>query len=207
MRGFVNDFIEPKIKPLVEALNSWEGINTFSSCEGHNHEDRSPFVTFDCEDIEALQEISKNLFGTSWRIVLNDLAISKGDDHHYTLRYAPKNLFHEVSIKEIQEEIPKIADLLHVEGSGPEEIKNSFPVLKCKYCGSEEFRINDCWLTFSLGYHERFRLPMFEINFNDPDILFHCYDCMEELELEDPESTLIKLLTEATELEDGLIWQ
>ena len=85
--------------------------------------------------------------------------------------------------------------------------KISFLPFKCKYCGSEEFRINDCWLTFSFGYHERFRLPMFEINFYDPDILFQCYDCMEELELEDPESTLIKLLTEATELEDGLIWQ
>ena len=59
----MTEFLEPKIESLVEALNSWEGIKTYSSCEGHNLHGSGPgpYVTFSCDDIKILGAISRKL--------------------------------------------------------------------------------------------------------------------------------------------------
>ena len=68
----MTDFLESKIKPLVEALDTWPEIEAFSSCEGHKSPDwRSiPHVTFTCDDGSTLRKICERLRGTQCLIAL-----------------------------------------------------------------------------------------------------------------------------------------
>jgi len=47
--------IEPKIRPLVDALNAIDGVRTIASCQGHATRVSSPYVTFSCLPLVAEQ--------------------------------------------------------------------------------------------------------------------------------------------------------
>jgi hypothetical protein len=154
--GFpMTDFLEPKIQPLVEALNTWPGIKTFSSCEGHEIPDSKsiPHVTFTCMDETNLREICERLRGTRWTITLEDF--SYGAELHFTLRYAPKGLNERAVLQEIQDMIPSVADLLsrgtHFRAH---RIRNLFPRLECSKCHTHAFRV-EADIHFSLAYMDR----------------------------------------------------
>ena len=150
----MTDFLEPKIKPLVEALNSWPGIKTFSSCEGHETPgwQSIPHVTFMCDDDGTLREICERLRGTRWKITLEDF--SHGSDLHLTLRYLPKSLEDRPTTQELQAGIPSIADMLHCKTMfEPPRIENTFPVVTCRACGETSFRVQ-AQIDFHLGYED-----------------------------------------------------
>lgn len=45
--------IDPKIRPLVEALNGIDGVRTIASCEGHFGRISDPYVYFHCPPATA----------------------------------------------------------------------------------------------------------------------------------------------------------
>lgn len=59
--GTVKDsiIIDPKVEKLCTALNSYPGIRTFSSCEGHGDEHRTFYVLFKVDTLKTLEEITK----------------------------------------------------------------------------------------------------------------------------------------------------
>ena len=143
----MTEFLEPKIKLLVEALNSWEGIKTYSSCEGHalHGSGPGPYVTFSCGDQKILGAISRKLIGTSWKIVLDDIAISK-KAIHYTLRYVFEDLYEKLELEKMQEEIPRIAELIKKGATDkPQIIEDMFPVLSCHECNKNSFLIKSIY--------------------------------------------------------------
>ena len=186
--------IEPKIKPLVEVLNSWDGVKTFSSCEGHEGTNE-PHVTFTCYNVDSLKKILSELKNTSWKIILNDWATTEGG-FHYTLRYAPIGFYTDSEdLKETQGEISEIVELLSKKSFKPATIENKFPALKCKACGEERFTIETI-SSFDLSYHYRSRLPQIEMD-KGSNIIFECWECYEQLELEDTLSKFMDLLNKA----------
>jgi len=152
----MTDFLESKIKPLVEALDTWPGTETFSSCEGHKSPDwRSiPHVTFTCDDGSSLREICERLRGTQWRITLEDF--SHGPELHYTIRYVPRRLEDKPILQEIQEGIPSIADMLRKDTRfEPQGVEDNFPILTCPKCRGNAFGIQ-ANIKFDLAYADRF---------------------------------------------------
>lgn len=198
----MNAFIEPKIKPLVEALTSL-GIKTFSSCEGHEHEERwdVPHVTFKCNDNELLSNISSKLFKTLWKIVLNDdkkaLTVTTQEDGnkeyglHYILRPIPE--LSGATLEDLQAEIPMIAKKLN-ESNEPQEIENRFPVLQCPNCENESFTISG-YMDFDLEYSQA-RIPQLAFDW-ERDINIICRECGEELEVDDPAFLFSEILSSA----------
>jgi len=191
----MTDFIEPQIVPLVEALNSWEGIRTYSSCEGHDLHGSGPgpYVTFFCCNQKILGTISKKLIGTYWKIVLDDVAISK-KDIHYTLRYVFEDLHETLSLEKMQAEIPRIASLIKSGISdGPRATENMFPVLRCPECNANAFIIT-ANLKLTLGY---------ESNTLNPTIMIYagssgkicCDTCDSEIDFENPIDEIMGLIT------------
>ena len=191
----MTEFLEPTIKSLVEALNSWEGINTYSSCEGHalHGSGPGPYVTFSCDDMQILEIISKKLIGTSWKIVLDDIAISK-KAIHYTLRYVAGDLFEKPNLEEMQAEIPQIAALITSGTSDrPQVIEDMFPVLRCPGCNQNSFTIN-ANMILRLEY---------ESNTLNPRLLVHssssgsvcCNHCESELDFENPLDEIMGFIT------------
>lgn len=55
--------IDKGISPLVYALNKWDGVKTFSSCEGHQNdaETVNMYVLFTIENLNQLSALSKSL--------------------------------------------------------------------------------------------------------------------------------------------------
>lgn len=49
------DLIEPKIRPVCDALNSIVGVRTLWSCEGHAFRPSRPYVVFEASESFALQ--------------------------------------------------------------------------------------------------------------------------------------------------------
>ena len=151
----MTDFLEPKIKPLVEALNTWPGIRTFSSCEGHETSGGQsiPHVTFMCKDDGTLREICERLRGTAWKIALEDF--SHGPELHFTLRYLPRSLGDQPTIDELQAGIASIADMLRRDTVlDPPRIENTFPVEVCPTCGETSFGVQ-AQIEFDLVYGDR----------------------------------------------------
>ena len=195
----MTSFIDPKIRPLVEALNSWEGVETYSSCEGHEGE-TNPFVSFSCGDKKTVRRICEKLHEreTTWRISIDDTVKTYAEDADfvYTLSSLPVNLIIESGMKEIQDEIPEIAEILVGGVNNPQkakQIKNNFPVMKCPHCGSESFKI-DANITFYLHYGKRSRRPILEGEDFPEYADFECVECRNSLELEGPEDEFCKLL-------------
>jgi DNA-directed RNA polymerase subunit RPC12/RpoP len=176
-----NDFLDPKIKPLVECLNTWKGIETFSSCEGHGNS--IPFVCFTCNEgfEKSLEEISERLRQTSWRIVLGDLAFSK-DGTIYTLRYISQVVSSGMvlpSLGELQDQIPGIVERLLGQDKPKKQefIENMFPIIDCPYCGSETVDVVFCFNT-SLSYDSS-NYPVFKMNERQNKMTISCPECEE----------------------------
>ena len=175
----MTDFVEPKIRPLVEALNTWPGIETFSSCEGHENRDSKsiPHVTFTCRDEADLREICERLRGTRWTITLEDF--SYGAELHYTLRYTPKSLNERPLLQELQEMIPAIADLLRTGTHfRPHRIRNFFPRLECPQCHARVFRV-EADVRFGLAYADRMYATLTIQEIGSAEIL--CEQCMKSV--------------------------
>ncbi|WP_425953061.1 hypothetical protein [Ralstonia pseudosolanacearum] len=49
------DLIEPKIRPVCDALNRVAGVRTLWSCEGHAFRPSRPYVVFEAPESIALQ--------------------------------------------------------------------------------------------------------------------------------------------------------
>ena len=107
----MTDFLEPKIEPLVEALSSYRGIETFSSCDEQCFES-DPHVSFRCRDTDALKAITQKLSGTSWKIVIEDWPSGGTGNILYTLRYVPFGLFRGMTLETIYDDIKHISKLL-----------------------------------------------------------------------------------------------
>jgi hypothetical protein len=177
--AFMADFLESKIKPLVQALDTWPGIKTFSSCEGHESPDwRSiPHVTFTCDDDATLREICERLRGTQWRIILEDF--SHGPELHYTIRYVSRRLEDKPALQNIQEGIPSIADMLRKDTPfGRQSVENNFPILTCGKCRGSAFGLQ-ANIEFNLSYVDRF-YPKLEIG-NIDTACITCQHCSEEI--------------------------
>jgi len=175
----MTDFLESKIKPLVEALDTWPGIETFSSCEGHKSPDwRSiPHVTFTCDDGSTLREICERLRGTQWRITLEDF--SHGPELHYTMRFVPRRLEDKPVLRILQEGIPSIADMLRKDTRfEPQVVENNFPILTCPKCHGNAFGLQ-ANIEFNLAYADRF-YPKLEIRDIDAATIT-CQLCSEEI--------------------------
>jgi len=189
------DFLEPKIKILVEALTSWEGVRTYSSCEGHDSQGSGPgpYVTFSCDNQKMLRAISKKLVGTSWKIVLDDVAISK-NDIHYTLRYVFEDLYETLSIETMQAEIPRIAALVKSETPDkPKAIENLFPVLRCPECNANSFLLN-ANMMLNLGYEPETLTPKLLI-YSRSSGKICCEKCASEIDFENPLDEIMGLIT------------
>lgn len=52
-------YIEPGIRSLVDAVNSWEESETVSSCEGHRWQKKPPFVYLRPTSIDALSAVGR----------------------------------------------------------------------------------------------------------------------------------------------------
>jgi hypothetical protein len=191
----MTEFLESKIKSLVEALNSWEGIKTYSSCEGHNFPGSGPgpYVTFSCGDKKILGAISRKLIGTSWKIVLDDIAISK-KAIHYTLRYVFEDLYENLSLEKMQAEISRIAELIK-KGvpEKPQVIEDMFPVLRCPECKKNSFLIK-ANMILSLGYESKTLNPRLLVYSNSSGEIC-CDNCGSELDFENPIDNIIELIT------------
>jgi hypothetical protein len=175
----MTDFLERKIKPLVEALDTWTGIRTFSSCEGHESPDwRSiPHVTFTCDDSSTLRELCERLRGTRWRITLEDF--SHGHELHYTMRYVPRRLQDKPVLQDIQAGIPSIADMLRKDTRfEPQGVENNFPILTCPKCHGNAFGLQ-ANMEFDLAYVDRFYLKMKIRNIDSACIT--CQLCSEKI--------------------------
>jgi len=201
-RGNVNDFIEPKIRPLVEVLNSWDGFRTFSSCDGHKNDPMRdiPHVAFTCDDNELLADISGRLFKTSWKITLTDKSASIGRSEedgtkvyglHYTLRPIPD--LSGATLEDLQAEIPEIAKKL-LKSNKTQDIKNNFPVLQCPDCENESFRISG-FMDFDLEYSQA-RIPELLFDF-ETNVDIVCNECAEVFEVDDPAFLFSKILSKA----------
>ena len=147
----MTDFLEEKIRPLVEALSTWPDIKTFSSCEGHPTEGPGsiPHVAFRCDDTDTLSDLCRRLKDTHWTITLQDFAITS-EGVAYTLRPVPGELQESMILEEVQSEISQISELISKEGVKP-EIENHFPVRECPECGGTSFDIAAV-IAFELGY-------------------------------------------------------
>ena len=191
-------FVEPKIRPLVEALHSWQGIETFSSCEGHPNSSgpRSiPHVTFTCEHAHCLKELCAGLKGTGWKITLDDLAT--GPDVHYTLRYVPNNLNERRTLEEIQAQVHSIADIIcpnacDLDDSGP--VKDNYPVLNCPNCDGASLWV-EADICFDLEYSEDV-YPAMQIR-QVPSGKIVCKECSEEIRVDDPAGEIWQLINRA----------
>jgi|TARA_Y100001951_G_C11232709_1_gene235599 hypothetical protein len=67
--------IEKGIEPLVEILNEFEGIHTFGSCEGHDTDISSAYVTYTTSSIDGLNYstfILKNAINNIWEKIDNE---------------------------------------------------------------------------------------------------------------------------------------
>jgi len=53
--------IDPNIKNLCDSLNFIEGVETFSSCEGHGTKERTLYVLFKIKYLDKLEEFTKKL--------------------------------------------------------------------------------------------------------------------------------------------------
>lgn len=60
------DEIDPKVKPLVDAMNETGFIETFASCQGHVLHSKPPYVAFKAS-VEVSAEIQKLLVDPFWR--------------------------------------------------------------------------------------------------------------------------------------------
>jgi len=190
----MSEFLEPKIKLLVEALNSWEGIKTYSSCEGHELRGSGPgpYVTFSCDDKKILGAISKKLIGTSWKIVLDDIAISK-KAIHYTLRYVFEDLYEKLHLEKMQAEIPRIAELIKKEVTDkPQVIEDMFPVLRCPECNNNSFLLKSNMM-LSLGYESNTLNPRLLVYSNSSGKIC-CDNCDSELDFENPIDKIMELI-------------
>jgi hypothetical protein len=182
-----NEFLDPKIKPLVDTLNSWKGVQTFSSCEGHSETKSIPFACFTCEEghEESLEQITECLIGTYWKVILEDSGFSKKGTM-YTLRYIPERFFLGMTLptlEELQDQIPEIAATLSSEMKSEEKkrIKNNFPVITCPDCGSEIFSVAFQFNAF-LGY-DLYNYPVFAMDWPDPNqITITCKKCHEDVD-------------------------
>jgi transcription elongation factor Elf1 len=191
----MTEFLEPKIESLVEALNSWEGIKTYSSCEGHNLHGSGPgpYVTFSCDDIKILGAISRKLIGTSWKIVLDDIAISK-KAIHYTLRYVFEDLYESLNFEKMQAEIPRIAELIKKGASDkPQVIEDMFPVLRCPECNKNSFLIKSNMM-LSFGYESNTLNPKLLVYSNSHGKIC-CDNCGSELDFQNPIDKIMELIT------------
>jgi len=190
----MSEFLEPKIKLLVEALNSWEGVKTYSSCEGHELRGSGPgpYVTFSCDDKKILGAISKKLIGTSWKIVLDDIAISK-KAIHYTLRYVFEDLYEKLHLEKMQAEIPRIAELIKKEVTDkPQVIEDMFPVLRCPECNNNSFLLKSNMM-LSLGYESNTLNPRLLVYSNSSGKIC-CDNCDSELDFENPIDKIMELI-------------
>jgi len=190
----MSEFLEPKIKSLVEALNSWEGVKTYSSCEGHELRGSGPgpYVTFSCDDKKILGAISKKLIGTSWKIVLDDIAISK-KAIHYTLRYVFEDLYEKLHLEKMQAEIPRIAELIKKEVTDkPQVIEDMFPVLRCPECNNNSFLLKSNMM-LSLGYESNTLNPRLLVYSNSSGKIC-CDNCDSELDFENPIDKIMELI-------------
>lgn len=191
----MTEFLEPKIKLLVEALNSWEGIKTYSSCEGHalHGSGPGPYVTFSCDDQKILGAISRKLIGTSWKIVLDDVAISK-KAIHYTLRYVFEDLYEKLELEKMQAEIPRIAELIKKGATDkPQVIEDMFPVLRCHECNKNSFLIISNMM-LRLGYESNTLSPRLLVYSNSSGKIC-CDNCDSELIFENPIDKIMELIT------------
>ena len=131
--GSMTDFLESKIKPLVEALDTWPEIETFSSCEGHKSPDSE--VNPSCDFyVRRWLNLERNMRKAQRNAMANNPGgVSHGPELHYTIRYVPRRLEDKPVLRNIQEGIPSIADMLrkdtHFERQG---VENNFPVLTCR---------------------------------------------------------------------------
>tara|TARA_B100000809_G_C15130256_1_gene528087 strand:- start:2624 stop:3385 length:762 start_codon:yes stop_codon:yes gene_type:complete len=67
--------IEKGIEPLVEILNEFEGIHTFGSCEGHDADISSAYVTYTASSLDGLNHstfILKSAIKTVWEKIDNE---------------------------------------------------------------------------------------------------------------------------------------
>ena len=194
----MSGFLDPRIRPLVEALSSLEGVGTYSSCEGHNAGEgwsdnyTAPHATFMCDNQETLTFIADRLWKTAWRMVLNDAAVTKGTASHYTLRYVSRDPSVGHSISDIQAEIPEITELLG--GKRDQELEDNFPVLVCENCGSADELNISASLSVGLSYPGRGWIPALSIDWDASDVSFFCYGCDGESEPDDPSATFEDLL-------------
>lgn len=53
--GVSMDLIEPKIRPVCDALNAISDVHTLWSCEGHASRPSRPYVVFEAPETIALQ--------------------------------------------------------------------------------------------------------------------------------------------------------
>lgn len=81
-------YIEKGILPLVDAMNKFDGINTFGSCEGHAHGDNKltkAYVSFKAENIESLHKIGISLDRACQKMYNNfNLAENNKFNHYQT---------------------------------------------------------------------------------------------------------------------------
>jgi hypothetical protein len=198
----MTDFLESKIKPLVEALNTWPGIETFSSCHGHETEDwRSiPHVTFTCEDDTSLREICDRLRGTRWRVTLEDF--SHGPELHHTLRFVPRRLTENPSLLEIQAAIASLADMLSKDTLfRPCGLENNFPVLACPKCQGNAFSIQTR-IDFALSYIEGLHPSLGVEEIGSARIM--CRQCFEEISTGREAAAEVRLILDRADREGTL---
>lgn len=59
------EFVEPNIRDLVNAINSFDGIETFASCEGHSYSPygvpNQAYVAFISTNVKSLKTILNNI--------------------------------------------------------------------------------------------------------------------------------------------------
>lgn len=69
--------IDPHVKPLSDVLNTYPGITTFSSCEGHleNNNEANFYILFTVDTIENLNLLTKNLW-KALELVMNKYKIN-----------------------------------------------------------------------------------------------------------------------------------